>query len=110
PDESAVIDLDAVFAPDPLVTLPGTAPGAQQVALGVEFQHRRRRDTAFRSGRRQACTFFIVGERTRPVYYPDMALGIDGDAAELAENPVVRQRLWPRRLDFETGNFGCLRA
>src|SRR5690349_2987009 len=33
--------------------------------------------------------------------HPDMALPIDGDAADLAEDPVVRQRLWPGRVDRE---------
>src|SRR5687768_15522424 len=30
-----------------------------------------------------------------------MAFGIDGDAADLAEHPVVRQRLWPGGIDRE---------
>jgi hypothetical protein len=33
------------------------------------------------------------------VEYPDVALPIGGDAADLADDPVVRQPLWPGRID-----------
>ena len=51
PDKTALVDLDAVLAPDPFIAFAGTAPGAQQIAVDVEFQHRRRRDAAFRARR-----------------------------------------------------------
>src|SRR4030095_15833449 len=46
-------------------------------------------------------TLLVVGERARAMDHPDMPLRIDGDAADLAEQPVVRQRLWPRRVAVE---------
>src|SRR5436190_18960646 len=41
--------------------------------------------------------------------HPDMALRIDSDAADLAEDPVVRQRLWPGRIDGEGRDVGGVR-
>ena len=32
---------------------------------------------------------------------PDVILGVDAEADHLAEDPVVRQRLGPERIDFE---------
>ena len=110
PDETPLVDLDAVFAPDPLIAFAGAAPGAQQVAVAVEFQHWRRGDAAFRARRRQRGAFLVVGQRARPVDQPDMALPIDGDAADLAEDPVVRQRLWPGRVDRESRDLAALRG
>src|ERR1035438_1480814 len=64
PDETPLVDLDAVLAPDPLIALAGAAPGAQQIAVGVEFQDRRRRDAALRARRRQWSALPAVGART----------------------------------------------
>jgi hypothetical protein len=36
--------------------------------------------------------------------HPDMALPVDGNAADLPEDPVVRQRFWPGRIDGEGRN------
>ena len=62
PDEAFLVDLDAVLAPDPFIAVAGAAPGAQQIAVGVEFQHRRRRDAAFRTRRRQRRALLVVGQ------------------------------------------------
>jgi len=40
---------------------------------------------------------------------PDMALGIRGDAADLADDPVVRQRFWPGRVDRKGRNLAGAR-
>jgi hypothetical protein len=37
--------------------------------------------------------------------HPDVPLPVDRDAADLAEDPVIRQRLWPGRLDREGRDF-----
>ena len=42
--------------------------------------------------------------------HPDVVLGIDGDAADLAEDPVVRQRLWPGRIDGESRDIAGVRG
>ena len=51
PDEALLVDLDAVLAADPFIAFAGAAPGAQQIAVGVELEHRRRRHAAFRARR-----------------------------------------------------------
>src|SRR4030088_1730782 len=112
PNKTSFVDLDAVLAPDPFIAFAGSAPRAQQIAVGIEFQHRWRRDAAFRTRRRQRRALLVVGQRTRPVDQPDMPLRIDGDAADLTENPVVRQWLWPGRIDRKGRNvtgMGCAR-
>src|ERR1019366_4546996 len=35
PDETPLVDFDAVLAPDPLIALAGAAPGAEQIAVGA---------------------------------------------------------------------------
>src|SRR3954447_17071697 len=90
PHETLFINLNAVLAPDPFVTLAWAAPRAQQIALGVELQHWWCRDAAFRTRRRQRRAFLVVRERARPMDHPDVALRVNRDAADLPENPVVR--------------------
>jgi hypothetical protein len=36
---------------------------------------------------------------------PDMIVRVDGDAGDGAEQPVIRQRLGPERIDLEGGNL-----
>src|SRR6185295_5248686 len=50
PHETFLIHFNAVFAADPFVAFAGAAPGAQQIAVGIELEHRRRRYAAFRTG------------------------------------------------------------
>src|SRR5262245_36404393 len=42
--------------------------------------------------------------------HPDMALRVHRDAADLAEDPVVRQRLWPGGVDGEGGDVAGVRG
>jgi hypothetical protein len=90
-----------MLAADPFIAFAGAAPGAQQIAVGIELEHRRRGHAAFRARRGERCTLLVVGERARTMDHPDVALAVDGDAADLAEDPVVRQRFWPGRIDRE---------
>jgi hypothetical protein len=48
----------------------------------------------------------VIGERLRAMDDPDMAVLVGGDAADLAEDPVIGERFWPRRFDFEAGDVG----
>src|SRR3954468_7670171 len=41
PDEALIVDVDAVLALDPFVAGAGPAPGLDEVAVGIELQHRR---------------------------------------------------------------------
>src|SRR5581483_10685021 len=47
----------------------------------------------------------VVGERARPLEHPDIVLRIDRHAADLTEDPVMRQRLRPVRIDAERGGL-----
>src|SRR5207248_5530108 len=49
PDKAALVDLNAVLAADPFIAFAGSAPGAQEIAGGIEFENRRRRHAAFRA-------------------------------------------------------------
>jgi len=105
PDKPAIIDLDAVLAPDPFIARAGAAPRPQQIALDVELQHRRCRHAALSAWRIQRRIFFGIIERARALDHPDMALPIDGDAADLSHDPVVGQLLRPGRIHRESRDF-----
>jgi hypothetical protein len=45
--------------------------------------------------------YLAVAERARPVHDPDVVVLVDGHARDLAQDPVVRQRLRPERVDLE---------
>ena len=84
-----VVDVDAVFELRPLVAGARSAPARQQRAVGIELEDRRR-GAPDRSR--------LVGlQRGWPMDDPDVIAGIHRDAGDRAEDPVVRQRLRPRR-------------
>ena len=96
PDVTLVVDVDAVLALGPLVAVAGTAPRPQDVALGVELDDRRRGDAA------HPFLPALPGvEGQRPVEHPDVVVGVDVDARDLPEHPVVRQLARPERVDSE---------
>ena len=74
----------------------GAAPRFHDVAGLVEYEDRRRRHTALGARRIERGGFFVVGHRAWPLEHPDIVLRIDGDAADLAKDPVVGQ--WPRPI------------
>src|ERR1035437_754241 len=106
-----------------------TAPGAQQFAIGIKLQNGRSRFAAIRYGAmgaylaqpvdRLAVRIFhagqgpfqpglLVGQGTRPAIDPDMVVPVDIEAADLAKNPVIGQRLGPRWIDDETRRLAGL--
>ena len=101
-----VIDEDAVVRRRPfeLAALARTAPVADQVAVRIELEHRRRRNAAL--GERRILRGADLVDRAEgawrvPVDDPDVIAGVDRDADRRAEDPVVRQRLGPERIDLE---------
>jgi hypothetical protein len=58
----------------------------------------------------QRRALLVVGQRARPLEHPNVVLSIDRHAADLAEDPVVRQRLRPKRIDTEGGTLRLHRA
>ncbi len=99
----------------------GSAPGREQVAFAVELEHGRRRDTAARAAfgvrswmaeRADRHTLVVrrrprhrAGrarvERPRPVIDPDVVVRVHGNTADLADPPIVRQRLRPACIHHE---------
>ena len=128
PDVVVLIDVDSVLAVGPDAAclrlaftadetgIGRTAPGAQQLAVGIELQNRGRGFAAIGdgailarladavdrlalfiggAGRGSFESSLVVGQRARPVVDPDMIMLVDIEPADLAEQPVVRQRLRP---------------
>ena len=139
PDVIVGIDIDAMLVarPDAAVgsaavpvepaRIGRPAPGAQQLAGGIEFQHRGRSHAAV--GARPVRTFeaqavdgnllavqgtrhrwlkpgFVIGQAARAVENPYMVVTIDEHAADLAQEPVMRERLGPGGIDHELGRAG----
>ena len=127
-DEAVVVDEDAVLAGRPdaavlplaLVGIGRAAPGAQQLSVRIELHHRRRRQAAVAkcavgariaervdglsvlglvggAGQRR----LVVGQRARPLVDPDVIVGRDVEAADLADDPVVGQLLRPAGVGDE---------
>jgi hypothetical protein len=84
----------------PFIACIGAAPRLHHVAVAVKLNHWRRGRTALRARRTKLCSFLILSEGARALDDPNI-LRVDGDAGDLAKEPVVRQRLWPERIDFE---------
>jgi hypothetical protein len=51
----------------------------------------------------------VTGQRPWALYDPDVVVAIHGDAADLAEQPIVRQRIRPVRYDLETRRDAAIR-
>ena len=101
PDEIIVIDVDAVLGRRPIVALARPAPVLHQVAGLIEHQHRRGRHAAPHRRRTFLGRALALVERTRALHDPDIVEAVGADARDLAEQPVVRQRLRPERIDLE---------
>src|SRR5947209_9329241 len=95
-----------MFALRPLEAFPRAAPVAKQIAGLIEYQHRRRSDAAL------GLRWILFGrtlawrERGRPVHDPDAVISVGRNAGDLSQNPFVRQRLRPKRIDFKLWHRG----
>src|SRR6185295_17861332 len=101
PDVALLVDVDAVLALGPFVASAWAAPALEQPAVGRELQDRRRRDAAAGLGRALLRPLLVVHQRGRPVHDPHVVVVVHGDAGHLPEDPAVRQRLGPERIDGE---------
>jgi hypothetical protein len=101
PDVPFVIDEDAVIAVRPLVSLTRTAPVPEEIAGLIEFEHRRSARAAQLRGFLLDALLVVGKRRGAAMDDPDVIVGIDPDADRLTENPVIRHRLRPQRIDFE---------
>ena len=106
PDEVLLIDADAVLLLGPVVALPGppqactTLPsGSNSITGGAGTQHLAR--GGFGGGE-----LLAARQAARALDDPDVVALVDRDAGDLAERPVVRQRLRPERIDLEFRHVG----
>jgi hypothetical protein len=104
PDEIVVVDEDPVLVGGPLITLTGTAPGLDDLSFLIELDDRRCRDAA-PDTRRCSAALLTVGQRAGAMEDPDVILRVDIDAAGLADDPIVRERFRPGRVDLEFRRF-----
>src|SRR5262249_37429300 len=102
PDIAVFVDENAVLILWPVETFARSAPGSEQIAGLVEFEHRRGCSAAL--GRRRVLlrALLVIKQRRGAVNDPDIVAAVDRDAGDLAENPIAWQRFGPERLRFET--------
>ena len=92
----------------PLVALSRSAPVPQQVARLIELKDRRGRAAALGDGRIEFEPSFVVVQPPRAAMNdPDVVLLIDPHSDGPAEQPVIRQRLRPQRVDLEHRCLDC---
>jgi hypothetical protein len=96
-----VVDEDAVLRREPFVSLSGASPGLEESAVRVELKDGGRRDAALRLRRIECRGLLAVRDRIGPVEHPEVIVRIDGDAADLSADPLVRQGLRPQRIGLE---------
>ena len=83
-------------------TMVGAAPVIDQVALGIELEHVRRRRAAVGLDRVGRCADLgTLVERVATVDDVNVIPRVDPDADRRAEDPVIGQRLRPERVDLE---------
>ncbi len=89
PDIVPAVEEDGVHLPRPDARRrrSGSAPGTQQIAVQVEFQH-------------AGGLGFPSRSVTRAVQHPDMVVLIDGHAGDRPHGPIVGQRLRPAGIEF----------
>jgi len=78
-----VVHEHAVFVVRPFIFGRRAAPGLHQIPSHVEFQNRRRRNTAIGLRRIERRVLVVVIQRSRPAGHPDVIVRIDKDAAHL---------------------------
>jgi len=75
------------------------------LAVGVNFEHRRRRKAAVGNRRLRCRTDLLIGETRRHVNDPQVIAIIHEEPANVAQDPIVRQRRRPGRVDHVDRQF-----
>jgi len=101
PDVVLVIDEHAVLVVGPFVARRRPSPPLNKVACHVEFEDWRRRNTAIRLRRVESGVLIVVVESSGAAVHPNVIVRIDKDTANLAEHPIVGQRLRPEWIRLE---------
>ena len=90
-----------MFAHRPISDRARTAPRLDQISFRIELHHGGGRRAAFGAPRSQRDSFVGFGERARALEDPDVVLSVHGHAADLPQDPIVRQLLRPRGVELE---------
>src|ERR1700677_94488 len=86
----------------PVHSLPGVPPATEEVSFLVELEHWRRGHTALGGwGIRRGPDFHLL-ERVRAMNDPYVIVSIDGHPCDVSQNPMIRERLRPHRVNFES--------
>ena len=94
-------DIDAVLVFKPVVALAWSSPGADHLALGIQFDDRRSSDTAFGAFVKQAQ--FVHGQGLRAMNDPDMVVSIHRHPCHLPQDPLMGQGFDPKWVDLKPG-------
>src|SRR2546428_13289178 len=75
--------------------------GADHVAFLIEVDHRRRPLAAIGNRRIQLRLELNIRQIVGTIERPDAIVLVHGETGNAADLPVVRQRLWPIRIELE---------
>src|SRR5437660_5229918 len=101
PDVVVLVDENAVLGLRPIVTFARPAPGAVELAVLVELEHRWRRGAAFGGRRFLHRALLVVDKRRRTLEHPNVVVSVDRDVGDLPEDLVAGQGLGPERVDLK---------
>jgi hypothetical protein len=106
PDVVARVDLQPVVGGGPGVLVARSAERVHQVALRIELQDVRGRLAADRVRLVRSDVPLVARvQALAAVHDEHVVAGVDADPDRVAEQPVIRQRLGPERIDLEEGDL-----
>src|SRR4029077_16661104 len=77
-----------------------SAPGFQQVAIGIKFQNRRRWNAAIGTWRRRRCAYFVRIGVSRAAHHPNVIVYVGDHYRNALAVPLVGQWPRPEGIDF----------
>ena len=95
-----MVNVDAMFLVEPGVPVAGPAPGSQHFALRVQLEHRRCGNAAVGNRRLDGGADLLRREARRHVNHPQAIAVVHEQSADIAQDPIVRQRRRPRGIDL----------
>ena len=109
PDEAVVIDIDPVLLIKPGIALARTAPGLEDVALGIQFENRGCGKTTIGDRWILCGPDLLTGQARRHVNHPEVVVFVNEEPSDVAEDPVVGKGRRPRRVHFPLWRCGRCR-
>jgi hypothetical protein len=87
-----MIDVDAVLQVGPLIPIARSTPRGHEIAVSIELEHGR--------GGAPDRARLIRLERARSMHDPYVVACVHRHAGYCADEPSIRERFWPQRIDF----------